>query len=176
MKYCFFKKTVYGSFKKQKPFREIWIYSYTFQHIHAQLSISIHIHRYIQNPLQSLYIRSLGIFSTRSIFSVVVYSEPSYNQSLEIFRTRLYSEPWYIQYPVIFRTLPNIYDGVFSRKQLTDIIIFITSAVQVPYFMKKQTFFNAGLYCIPEVFILCKVRDREFMNREFIQINQHIWS
>ena len=30
MKYCFFKKTVYGSFKKQKPFREMWIYSYTF--------------------------------------------------------------------------------------------------------------------------------------------------
>ena len=35
----------------------------------------------------------------------------------------------------------------------------------------NMTFFNTGLICIPEVFILCKVRDREFMNREFIQIN-----
>ena len=30
IKYCLFEKTVYGSFKKRKPFREMWIYSYTF--------------------------------------------------------------------------------------------------------------------------------------------------
>ena len=29
-------------------------------------------------------------------------------------------------------------------------------------------FFNAGLICIPEVFILCKVRSLQFMNREFM--------
>ena len=39
-----------------------------------------------------------------------------------------------------------------------------------------MTSFTTGLICIPEVFILCKVRDHEFMNREFIQINYHIWS
>ena len=29
-------------------------------------------------------------------------------------------------------------------------------------------FFNAGLVCIPEVFILFEVRGLEFMNREFM--------
>ena len=48
----------------------------------------------------------------------------------------------------------------------------MASAVQVLYCMKKDmTFLNAGLICIPEVITVCKVRDREFMNREFIQIN-----
>ena len=46
-------------------------------------------------------------------------------------------------------------------------MIFIT-AVQVIYFMKRYDFFNTGLICIPEVFILCKLRDREFMYREFM--------
>ena len=35
----------------------------------------------------------------------------------------------------------------------------------------NMTFFNTGLTCILEVFILCEIRDREFINREFIQIN-----
>ena len=48
----------------------------------------------------------------------------------------------------------------------------MASAVQVLYCMKKDmTFLNPGLICIPEVIIACKVRDREFMNREFIQIS-----
>ena len=51
---------------------------------------------------------------------------------------------------------------------MTAIIAFITSAVQVLYFMRKYDFFNAGLIGIPEAFIRCKVRGREFMNREFM--------
>ena len=52
----------------------------------------------------------------------------------------------------------------FLRKYL----IFITSAVQNLYFMKKYVFFNTGLILIPEVFICCKVRGRKLMNSEFM--------
>ena len=34
--------------------------------------------------------------------------------------------------------------------------------------MKKYYFLNTDLICIPEVFIRCKVRGREFMNHEFM--------
>ena len=34
--------------------------------------------------------------------------------------------------------------------------------------MRKYDFFNAGLIGIPEAFIRCKVRGREFVNREFM--------
>ena len=93
----------------------------------------------------------------------VAYLEPWYIQnrkhilSRDILRTMAYSELWYIQNLDILRTLSNIYYGAFSQKQSTTIIIFITSAFQVFYFMKKYYFFNTGLICIPEVFIPCKV-------------------
>ena len=48
------------------------------------------------------------------------------------------------------------------------IIIFITSAAQVLCFIKKYYFLNTDLICIPEVFIRCKVRGRQFMNHEFM--------
>ena len=47
IKYCLLKKTVYGSFKKQKPSRQMQIYSYIFWHMQTYLSISRHIHRHI---------------------------------------------------------------------------------------------------------------------------------
>ena len=31
-----------------------------------------------------------------------------------------------------------------------------------------MTFLKAAVICIPEVFILCNIRGREFMNREFM--------
>ena len=34
--------------------------------------------------------------------------------------------------------------------------------------MKKYNFLNSGLICIREVSIHCKVKRREFMNREFM--------
>ena len=91
----------------------------------------------------------------------LAYLEPWYIQnqnhilSRDILRTVAYSEPWYIQNPGIFKTLPNIYNGAFSQKQLTSIIIFITPVFQVFYFMKKHYFFNTPF--IPEVFVPCKV-------------------
>ena len=51
IKYCLFKKTVYVSFKKQKPFRQMQIYLYIFWHIQIYFGISRYIHRHIQNPL-----------------------------------------------------------------------------------------------------------------------------
>ena len=72
------------------------------------------------------------------LFRRLVYSEPWYIQNHGIFKTLLYSETWYIQSPDIFRTLLNIYDGAFSRKQLTAVIIFITLVCQVRYFVKKK--------------------------------------
>ena len=149
------------------------------RYTHTYSGISRHI-KYKQTYLQAYnpsIVRPL-------VYSVPeAYSESWYIQNPDIIRMLAYLEPCSIRNPGIFRTLSSIYDGAFSRKQLTAIIIFITSAVQVLYFMKKsreleqvRTFFNTGLIFIPEVFILCKVRDREFMNREFIQINQHIWS
>ena len=106
------------------------------------------------------------------------YSESWYIQNPDIIRTLGYLEPYYIRNPGIFRTLS--YSELcqtstmecFCEKKLTAIIIFMASAVQVLYCMKKDmTFLNPGLICIPEVITVCKVRDREFMNREFIQIN-----
>ena len=107
----------------------------------------------------------------------LAYLEPWYMQnkkhilSRDILRTMAYSELWYIQNPGIFKTLSNIYYGAFSQKQSTTIIIFITSAFQVFYFMKKYYFFNTGLICIPEVFIRCKVwglREPGGGGREFL--------
>ena len=61
-------------------------------------------------------------------------------QSRGIFKTLAYLEPQCIHNLGIFRTLSNIYDEGFSRKWLTAIIIFIRSAFQVFYFMKKDYF------------------------------------
>ena len=112
----------------------------------------------------------------------LAYLEPWYIQnkkhilSRDILRTVAYSELWYIQNPAIFKTLSNIYYGAFSQKQSTTIIIFITSAFQVFYFMKKYYFFITGL--IPEIFIRCEVSGlmeprgsgREFLIKLFLDI------
>ena len=90
------------------------------------------------------YIRSPGIFRT------LFYSEVWYIQNPGIFKTLVYSETWYIQNPDIFRTLLNIFDGAFSQKQLTAVIIFITSVCQVRYFVKKKMILLIN--CTPEVF------------------------
>ena len=114
----------------------------------------------------------------------VAYLETLYIQNRkhilkrDILRTMAYSELWYIQSLDIFSTLLNIYYGAFWQKQSTAIIIFIASAFQVFYFMKKYYFFITGLICIPEVFIRCEVSGlmepggsgREFLIKLFLDI------
>ena len=134
----------------------ILAYSDIFKH-NQKYSQAHSKHSIILAYLESWHIQCQKHIQSRAIFRTLTYSEPWYIQSPGIFRTLFYSEAWYSQNPDIFRTLLNIYDGAFSRKQLTAIIIFITSACQVLYFMKKNMIFL--IIFMPKVFTQCKVQD-----------------
>ena len=98
---------------------------------------------------------------------IVVYIAETYLESSQTSNLDLFVEI-INGYKGEFKTLSNIYDGAFSQKLLTALIIFITSVFQVFYFMKKYYFFNKRV--IPEVFIRCKVcglRKPEGGGREF---------
>ena len=68
-----------------------------------------------------MQVQNLGILRTLAYLEPEVYSESWYNQNSGILRTLVYLETWYIQNPEIVRTratittLPNIYDGAFSK-------------------------------------------------------------
>ena len=101
---------------KQKPFRQIWAYSYISRHIQPYAGICRQTYSGIFRTLCNL-----------DIFRTLVYSEPWqlqnqwHIQNLGIFKTlaswepEAYSQPWYIQNPFLIRTLASSEPEAYSE-------------------------------------------------------------
>ena len=102
------------TFRRQKPLRQIFVYSRIFSPILTYSGILKH--NQIYSGIIQTYSRIFRTLCNPNIFTSLVHSKSWHIQALA------YSEFWciqnaviFIQNPGIFRALSKIYDGAFSK-------------------------------------------------------------